>query len=189
MKTITTIALAALLLAGTTQAITFRDYDLINTTLNGGAHSHSYSGNFNITTGDGGIGDLSGYNPEIHTLNSATASFTFTGGNTSRSFELNLGNWSGTATFKQELTLGVDSAVFLGQLQTDGVLNYLITRTAGSFTLVSAELNAYGVERQVPRVNNPDNRPPSHSVPEGGTTVALLSSAFCGLALVRRRLH
>jgi hypothetical protein len=189
VKTITTVALATLLLAGTTQAITFRDYDLINTTLNSGEHSRSYEGTFNITTGDGGNGDLSGYNPAIHTLNSATASFTFTGGNNSRSFQVNLGNWSGSATFKQELNLGVDSALFLGQLQTDGVLNYLITRTAGAFTLVSAELNAYGVERQVPRINNPDNPPPSHAVPEGGITVALLGSAFCGLALVRRRLH
>ncbi len=189
MKTITTIALVTLLLAGTGHAITFRDYDLINTTLNGGSSSYDYRGSFNISTGDGGAGDLSGYNPSFHTLNTASAFFTFTGGNTLRSFELDLGNWSGSATFVRELTLGVDAAVFLGQLQADGVLNYVITRTTGSFTLVSAELTAYGVEREMPRINTPDPAPPNHAVPEGGVTVALLGSAFCGLALVRRRLH
>src|SRR5689334_22365285 len=71
-------------------AVTFKDHDALNNTLNSG--NSSVSGNFNIAAGDGDAGDVFGYSSAAYTITSATATFGITAeGTPGKSFSVDLG--------------------------------------------------------------------------------------------------
>jgi hypothetical protein len=172
LKLVTVAVLVAGL--GSARALTFQDLHTINQALNGGHPSHA--GTFNITT--------DGFNPALHVLTSATATFVFTAtGASEKTVNILLAEQAfASQSFTGNTTIsdGV-SASILANLQADGLLAYTVNRQDGNFTLVSAQLIANG-----DRIGNGNGLP---SVPDGGATVGLLGLALLGLAGLRRRLQ
>jgi hypothetical protein len=186
-KLIRTLALSASLgLASVAHAITWTDTSTFSPfylSING---TSSKSGVFDITD--------NGFNPGLHTITSATASFAFADDDQNDDGEyvsITLdgsaflgplevdGNHSSPPSSYHWLSGGV-SGTLLVSLQTDGKLNWTVAlqNTAGTNDtyLKVAKLVAEGRPSNVP------------GVPDGGTTAALLGISFLGLAAARRKL-
>ena len=82
-------------------------------------------------------------------------------------------DWSQTWTSN----VGLGSATLFGSISDDGMLNYRIERTAGTFTVQTAELTVVAT--------NPDI---ALAVPDGGTTLTMLGLGMVGLGALRRKL-
>ena len=71
------LVVSMLFLTGTAMAIQFIDLDsAINAPIN---LTTSYTGTFDIGVGDGGVGDVSGYNSLAYILDSAALNFSYKG--------------------------------------------------------------------------------------------------------------
>lgn len=84
------------------------------------------------------------------------------------------GNFAGFVDFDYELPWG---GTALLNLSDTGTLAYTVTATSGSFWLKEASITA----ESAPRVGQ--------SVPENGTTFALMGAALLGLGAVRRKVR
>jgi hypothetical protein len=144
----------------------------------------SYSGTFDITDGVGG------YNPAIHTITSAFASFAFADDSdwdTGEYVNVFLGNPFGSFISGQEVDgdhpsinyawYGANvSGVFLADLTADGKLNWKVRVTSGDTYLKVAKLTAQGGSSDIP------------GTPDTGSTMALFALGLVGIAGLRRRL-
>jgi len=159
-------------------AFTWYDLDTPSATL---APGQSYTGFFNLTAvGDDGDGQnsLNKFDPLAHSVTGAEVGFNFArvspGGlikASSISYTLD-GADLHMGSFARATYAITDSVNLLFDLQTDGVLKYVIKNT-GSLTtlrLDSARLDAEGF-----------------SVPDGGSTLGLFAGALVGMDALRRR--
>jgi len=176
MTTIGKLAAAAALALGmtaSTQAALHFDIDVIGVELSAG--NPCYTGTFNIT----GPGLGKGFDPSTMTIVSAYATFALWdsalfGGTENVTVDLGGEAFDQSGPFLGAILLGdqVLGDVLL-DLQEDGELAYTVTRVAGSFQLVGAELHAKSVH--------------SHEVPDSGWTLGLLGAGLIGVAAIRRR--
>lgn len=81
-------------------------------------------------------------------------------------------DWSQTWT--SDVVLG--SGTLFGSISADGMLNYLVQRTDGTFKVDSAELTVIATKQE------------TSTVPDGGLTLSLLGGAIVGLGALRRKL-
>ncbi len=144
----------------------------------------SYSGTFDITDGVGG------FNPAIHSITSAFASFAFADDSTSDTGEyvnVLLGNpyaafmsgleVDGTHPAVNFAWYGANvSGVFLADLTADGKLNWKVKVTSGDTYLKVAKLTAEGGNSDIP------------GTPDSGSTIALFALGLVGIAGLRKRL-
>jgi hypothetical protein len=157
----------------------FSDSDSIGQRIDG----QSYTGTFNIATGDGGPGDVAGFNPAVWNITSATASFVISvNANKTGSVQVTLDGNSWNSGSGNAFTVGgLITGSFLADLQSDGILTYVVSLTPGTqdngthVTLESASLVVNAVD------------PPG--VPDGGMTLLLLGAAFSALGMIRRTLR
>lgn len=184
--------------AGTASAVTmtYVDIDRPDKEI---AQGKSYSGNFNIVTGDGDVNivisgytsgngtfsDIAGY-PANGTLTSATAYFYLKDANQGQDMweiELNMkdflegsGTLSGQKYYTQFGTVGGAQFDFLNN---NGHISYTVSNISDNpgngakFTLEFARLVATAETRT--------------SVPDGGATLALLGLSTMGMAAIRRK--
>ncbi len=168
MKKILTVIAAAMVSAFSASAIQYTDVDTIGATLSVGT---PYVGNFNIASGDGGVGDVAGYNPLTQTLISAVAGFTFLDVNLTPntvSIQLDGKTFIPGGIVDQVLT-SFNGAV-LGNayltLNSTGEIEYRVELLSGNpVVFVMAGLTAQAGDRVI-------------TVPDGGMTLSLLG---CGL--------
>lgn len=175
--------LVSALLAFNAGAISFQDIDVINQTMN--AANSSVVGSFDIRVGDGGSGDIWGYNPATETITGGTVWFFFdnpTFGSKRVSITL-----SGEDFISPNTSLSLGTVVFgeliSGELYLNldatGHASYTVTRTSGEFVFINAELYAEsGPRSQIPGVPG---------VPDSGTTVAFLGLSIIGLGLFSKK--
>lgn len=170
MKYFAIVTLACASLLGTARANTYIDNNPADVWLN--ALNPSYSGEFT----------LAGYNPASEYITSATVEFSFfdlplLGGG--ESFKVSMDDFSAShASFSGSLMIdGVLNQfsydLALQDLSTDGALSYTVTRTSGELWLTNARIEAQSSAK---------------SVPEHGTTVALLGASMVLLVAARRRI-
>jgi hypothetical protein len=168
-------------------AVTFKDHDALNNTLNSG--NPSVSGNFNIAAGDGDAGDVFGYSSAGYTITSATATFGITAeGTPTKAFSVDLGpagvdfnSGNFTSSFTYGLTDNVfGSATLEADLAADGSLNYTITRSSGTFKVTFANLDVIAAEKTQ---GGPNGEP----TPDAGSTFALMGLAAAGICAARRK--
>ncbi|MCC6821338.1 MAG: VPDSG-CTERM sorting domain-containing protein [Verrucomicrobia subdivision 3 bacterium] len=176
MKKILALAVGAALLGGSSaMAITYQDNNPADVWLN--AFNTSYSGQFT----------LAGYNPGIETITSAVATFKLNdafGGREGYNITVEANPFLSGGSFATSLfgTITVGSGItgnILGILDATGVLDYTITRTSGEFWLTNARLVAQASTRTG---TNPT------SVPDGGTTLAMLGMGLVGVFGLRRKI-
>ncbi|HEX8310133.1 MAG TPA: VPDSG-CTERM sorting domain-containing protein [Chthoniobacteraceae bacterium] len=116
-----------------------------------------------------------GFQPGSQTVTAANATFVFTDLFGTESFTLKVG----TVPFLDVGSPGLPNLritplgnglgfISLSDLNADGLIEYTIQRETGSFTLLSAQLNA--------------------TVPDGGSTAMLLGAAMTGMAALRRKI-
>ncbi|MBN1380294.1 MAG: PEP-CTERM sorting domain-containing protein [Deltaproteobacteria bacterium] len=173
-----TVLISLLWFHASANAMTFIDYDSINTTI---TSTTSYAGTFDIAGGDGGVGDVAGFDPLLYDITSvftewkfgipslAYASITLPGDDAAS------GGQGSTITFGKQLT----DAGNLAALSADGILEYVVSllqlpNSGTSFTLKSAKIVVEATEKQ--------------SVPEP-TTMLLLGLGLIGLAGIRRKIQ
>jgi hypothetical protein len=159
------------LLAANAGAITYTTYTDTNSGdvyFNGLFGVNSHTDSFNITN--------HGYDHATEHVYSATAEFRFEdnfGFSESLSVVLGGSPFEQTGSFSNWITLSdsvVGSALF--DLSADGIVSYTITRTDGEFYLRNATLTAVAG---------------SNSVPDGGTTLALLGMSVIGVFGFQRK--
>jgi hypothetical protein len=151
------------------------DIDVIGVELN--SSTPSYSGSFDIT----GPGLGKGYDPVTMQIDTAYANFGLwdpivLGGSESVTIDLGAEPFDSSGSFLGLLILGdnVQGNVLL-DLDADGILNYTINRTSGSFKVLGAELHAKSSSRY-------------ECVPDSGGTLAVLSMAMVGLVAYRSKI-
>jgi hypothetical protein len=124
---------------------------------------------------------LAGYNPAAETIVSASASFLLWDLAGSEQYSITFADIAiGGGSFAWFLDTGDInlSGNALVDLSADGSLYYTVTANSGSFWLKEASLYAESAPL-----------PPTQSVPDSGTTVALMGSALVGLVAFRRKLR
>lgn len=150
------------------------DLDVILTTLD--SQNTTYTGTFNITNT---------YNPLTHQIVWAGFEFSFIdlSRRDSESFSVTLGTdgtlvGSGGSFFPAALVINEltpwSFPTALQDLSDDGILQYTVVATSGSFILKSAGILAQSECRPV-------------DVPDTGTTAALLGVGLLGLVALRRK--
>jgi hypothetical protein len=166
------VGLFGALLANTASALTYVDNNPADVWLN--PFHQSYTGQFNL------LGY--GYNPAVEHIDSAVVTFTLWdlpvfgfGESWKIKIEGDLfqtgGNFSGTLNVSDSL-----SASLLGNLNTDGILDYTVTARCGEFWLANANLTAETVARKIPRT------------PDSGATAALVGMGMLSLLGLKRRI-
>src|SRR5690349_11810195 len=180
-----------LVLAGgfSANALQFTDTDLFSTPLQPmGAllvYGVPITGTFNIAGGDGGAGDISGYNPTTQTILSATAGFTFidyNGTANTVSIQLDTEDLVSNGSINMVMTSFNGSVVGNAYvtLNSTGIIDYKV-ELVGSPLQLPVFLLAAGLEAQAgDRV--------IVSVPDTGTTLSLLGFGILVGAVVGRRL-
>ena len=170
-----TAALVALAFAGTAQAITLTvEY---TTDVKFDDNHLTATGTFDLTASPTAP---SYFSPALQDITAATATFVFDDKDGYYSIDVNLGSYD----FKSQSEIHADitfsdtlTANMLFDLNTDGKISYTITASSmggnDEFRLDSAKLVAT-VENQ------------TNSVPEGGSTIALLGAGFAALGLFSR---
>ena len=178
-KLIAATALTAFCGAVSANTITFKDLDDFGSgvNLNG---KQAYTDTFNIASGDGGAGDVSGYTKTQYNIDSATAEFWFDVDGTKTAYvkvTLDGAVWkegfSGMNDF--EIPESGITGRILEDLQSNGVLTYVVSLSTG--TVKSANVKLTSAELQANAT----------TVPDGGTTVALLGLGLTGLGFLARR--
>jgi hypothetical protein len=156
--------------SSTGHAIPYSDYDEVFAWV-----VTSRTGTFDIVNGDGGLLDVSGYNPDAESIISATASFTFLDqdGN-QNTVSVLLGNnffLSDTVTASLVSAGGALEGSALLKLNADGVITYTVQNSNPSdpFIFLQAFLTAESAPKSVA------------AVPDGGNTVGLLGLGLLGL--------
>jgi hypothetical protein len=154
----------------TGHAIPYSDYDEVFSWV-----TTSRSGNFDIVNGDGGLLDVSGFNPNFESIISATASFTFldTDGN-ANTVSVFLGEsffLSDTVTASLVSKGGSLEGSALLNLNEDGVITYTVQNSNPSDPFIF--LQAFLSVESGPKSIAP--------VPDGGNTVGLLGLGLLGL--------
>jgi hypothetical protein len=186
-KPTTTIVSLALLTLGITsaRAITFTDLDTWNTPLNGG--HPTFTSSFNIAAGDRGAGDIFGYASSTHRIDSATVLFAFGNDNDpqNETVAITLGgiSFAGQTQSSWAVTSplggGIANVSVFADLKADGVLDYTVTWSGNPLTFAWAKLTANAT------TVSPGAAP--NSVPDGGTSCAMLGFALTGLGLLKRK--
>jgi len=160
--------------AASGKATSYRDVDVVNRNLT--ASSPSYTGNLNIKTSDGGIGDLTGYDSNNEAITSAYALFTILnvslGTQSAMRIDIDGGQWLPNTAVPLGLTFW--GGTIGGSILADGNAEYTITRTAGTVRLISAALFV--------------ETGPKALVPDAGMTLSLLGFGILGLGFFRRKL-
>jgi hypothetical protein len=194
MKKLTNILGAAAMLAAVSlpaSAATYIDHDPLNRSLGSGYQSYSLSGWFTITgpswtdtdSWSNSDGDVRGYVPGT-AITSAYASFELESTDREREIvDIDLGSSdfltttgnqvNGTVAFGDNLTVSM-----IADLQSEGAIRYTVT-----LRNLANNADDVGVNWARLVVTTAD----STSVPDGGTTVALLGTALLGLVAARRR--
>jgi hypothetical protein len=174
---LTLAAIGGLLLGTqTAHAIVFEDFDDIHVILDGAGDS--YTSTFNIA--------IDGFNPVLHTITSATASFElYSNDNDKEEVDINLGAFdfldtpgnqiNGSVTFSSLLSMSM-----VADLQSDGIITYRLTLENSS--------NESHEDVQINWAKLVVNASP-RSVPDGGATIGLLGFGLLGLAALKRKLH
>lgn len=187
------VGVLSVLLTQSARAASYQDVDGINQLMNGGTGGgvSSYTGTFNIISGDGnlgdgiadGVGDEWGYQPASETITSGSILFIFDNpGFGRKTVSVTL---SGEDFITPNTTLSLGTVVFgdliSGQafleLDSTGIATYTINRTSGQFTLLGAELYV----ESGPRAIIP-------GVPDSGATATLFGLSILGLGFVARKL-
>lgn len=155
-------------------AAPYRDTDVVNRNLT--SSSPSYTGNLNIVTSDGGIGDITGFNPGTQSIISAYALFTVLNVSLGTQSEMRIDIDGGQFLANTSVPLGLTfwGGSIGGTILNDGNAEYTVTRTAGTVRLISAALFV--------------EAGPKALVPDAGTTVSMLGLVFLGLGYFRRQL-
>lgn len=164
-----TFTLPVGLLAANARATTYVDVNSDDVYFGSIGGVSSFTGSFNILN--------DGYTPSTEEVYSANAEFQFWdlfGGQESLSIALGGSQFEQSGSFTGLITLSdnvVGSALL--DLSSDGIVSYTITRTSGEFTLTNATLVAQAGSR---------------SVPDGGTTLALLGMSVAGVLGFQRKI-
>jgi hypothetical protein len=137
-------------------------------------YNPSYDGQFNLTG--------YGFNPTLQQIDHAVVTFTLGDLFGSETYNISIESdslFSG-GSFTGLINLGSDiTGSLLADLNADGILNYTVSTTRGSFWLLNANLTAEASNFQ---------SIPTADVPDGGTSVALLGLGLLALAFVRTKL-
>jgi len=197
MKKLMVVAVAgvvALALCGDASAVLYRDIDAIGIELDASGAA-SYSGDFDIVTGDGdvniGIGwpynlfpeyysDEAGFDPSGESVVGATAYFYLQGTLDLQQEEVvveiaDLTEGPVVIDYLWNNTIEIADLQLIVDLQDDGRVGYTVTAVSGDVQFDYARLDA-------------DARPTgAQGVPDGGATIALLGMAMAGIGLLRRR--
>ena len=169
---------SALVMGFSASAIQYSDSDYIFETL---SVDTPYKGNFNIATGDGDFGDVSGFNSS-QTIISAVVGFTFLDINRTRntvSIELDKETLAAGGVIDRVLTSFTGTVVGTAyvSLNTTGTLNYTVELLSGDpVVLVMAALVAQAGDKVI-------------GVTEGGTTLGMLGCGLLAATWVCRRLR
>lgn len=169
-------AIAALMIAGISSSvalpITFTDVDVIDVKLNA-SQGNTYENTFNIRD--------DGFRPDEHEVWAAAITFWLSDDSDywgeSESFTINLDGTVSSSQFTTFLVIGTTQigVDLLASLNEDGVLNYSVSATTGDFWLRKAMLVAVG------DYTGPSQGGTPVSVPDHGTTIALLGVALSAL--------
>ena len=186
------IASLSALASVSVSAIEFRDIDKPGLLLSAGGSVSSYTGDFNLVTGDGDgtftigapylfgqgtFSDVSGFDPATMDAFSGRLSLYIRDDLdlASEAFIVDLGSLAGFITASNFATVRYDSPGLPGEILVSindtGHLSYTVTATGGDFILDYAMLT---VEAR-------------SSVPDGATTAWLFGFAFVSLAVCRQR--
>jgi hypothetical protein len=168
----------------TAQAATYRDYDPINTTLEGAGDT--YHGVFNIVTLDGNSAlDIAGFVPSAETITVATASFALSSTDTApEQVNIDLGisdflTTPGSQVYGTQIYGGNLTLQMIADLQADGSISYTLTLLNSPAT-TSEDVGVSWANLAV------TTKP--KAVNDGGVTLVLLGMSLTGLAGVRRYL-
>jgi hypothetical protein len=182
LSTLLAIGTAIAISSLSAKAITYTDLQTFSPALFFGPGTTGldvFNGTFNILA--------QGYDPSLEQVISATATFRVRDNNDAGPEEvtISLGGaaFDSSSSFSNgAITLGgaVLGSVLL-DLSANGLLAYTITRTQGDFFVDWANLTATAEYRSTPGGDNPS------SVPDGGTTAALLGLAMLGMIGASRK--
>jgi len=183
-----TLGIAGLVALGETTAMAipiYTDLDVFGLSGQKVDANTPLAGAFQISSNDAdGIPDLTGYNPLSEQITGASVVFvlrddSFFDGQEQVKIDLGSNFFQSGAVLDSPLIFsilgGSVSGSALLDLDADGVLNYTISSADGDFVAISAFLSATA-------------GPKSTSVPDGGSTVALLGLGLLGLGWARRKL-
>ena len=169
-------AIAALMIAGISSSvalpITFTDVDVIDVKLNA-SQGTPYEDTFNIWD--------DGFRPDQHEVWAAAITFWLSDDSDywgeGESFTINLDNTVTSSHFTTFLVIGTTQigVELLASLNAEGVLDYSVSASTGDFWLRRAMLVAVGDH------TGPSQGGTTVSVPDHGTTIALLGVALSAL--------